>query len=210
MRSYSEFWTLYHNYSYFHKKNFCLKLGAEFYQWDQPWRERKKSKIWRQQLNHLMKLARGCEGRGTGWKCQHFVTLSTHRKSTVFGCSKYALAHPGFLPPFLLRNLPGTAGELLRENQKVAVVLQDGWKDTTASTKTQGFPGKGGYAAACTARLPLLEIKECLFSLKGMFYPGQGTQSLNPATPSHQKYERQTATGRINGYGVTIQAYICD
>lgn len=59
--------------------------------------------------------------------------------------------------------------------------------------KSQGFPGEGGYAGACTARLSLLEIKE--FSIKGMLCLGQGTQSLNPATPSPPKYYRLSQEG---------------
>lgn len=141
------------------------------------------------------------------WKWHHFVTLNTHRKSGVLGCSRHALAHPGLLPPLLPQQPARYCRRAAEGKQKEAVVLQDGWR-YNCFHKSQGFPGAGGYAAACTDRLPLLEIKECLFSLKGVLYTGQGTQSLNPATPSPQMYYR-LPEWRRNGDGVTIQAYSC-
>lgn len=76
------------------------------------------------------------------WKCHHFVTLNTHRKSGVLGCSRHALAHPGLLPPLLPQQPARYCRRAAEGKQKEAVVLQDGWKDTTASTRAKAFLGQ--------------------------------------------------------------------
>lgn len=176
------------NHSYCLEKRFCLKVGAELYPWDQSWRERKKSKIRRQLLNHLMKLAGGWEGRGTD------ASVTTLLLSAPTGNLVYLAGADMPWPtlvcylPFLLSNLPGTAGGLLREKQKEAVVLQDGWKDTTAPTRAKAFLGKKDM-------LLLLHIDcHCSSHGKALSTLGKGsspsTQPLHPCrsiTDCHRK-----------------------
>lgn len=115
-------------------------------------------------------------------KCLHFVALSSHRKPGVLGWSRYALAHPGLLPP-LPTLQPARRCRRAAEGKTERGSGFAGWlKRYNSSHKSQGFPGEEGYAAAFTYRLPLL------FSWKGTLYSGQGIQSLNPATTSLQKY----------------------
>lgn len=95
------------------------------------------------------------------WKCHYFVTLSTHRKPGVLGCNKFALAHPGLLP-LLLTQQPARHCRRAAEGKMERGSGFAGWlKRYNCFHKSQAFPGEGGYAAACTARLPLLEMKEC-------------------------------------------------
>lgn len=122
----SEFWTLHHNHSYCHKKKFLPESRC----WILPMglvlrKEKKKSKIRRQLLNHLMNLAGGWKGRGTGWKCHHL--LSAPRGNLLYSAAAN-MPWPILVCylPFLLRDMPGTAGELLMDKQKEALILQDG------------------------------------------------------------------------------------
>lgn len=196
MNNNSLFCSLYHRLSYCHRNCFSLQVRTELYPWDQFWRERKKSKTGRYLFNHLMWLAEGREGRGTAAVATAlFVTRSTHRESGVGSGSSRALAHSGLLP-----HLP--TQQPVRHCRRAAEgkIVRGSWsagclKRYSCFHESRGFPGEGGYAAACAGSLQLLQTQEHPFALKVLLFPGQGTRSLSPATASQLKHYRLSQEG---------------